>query len=226
MSTYLKYPQFESKVSILHQDQSSLECLMSPMEKNFSLAYANLLRRILLGHTVGHAVTAIQVKGISSEFESIPGVLEDTFEILMRIKNLVFHVEKPLHQCVLTLDLKGAHHVCAEHIQCPPHVSILNKDLHLFTMNDSALVQMSLLLQSGTGYYLAHGKNLPKGYIPFDCSFSPVVHVSYRIHSYSHYEEVLFHVRTNGSIKPLDAFSQALHMLASKSKSLLDTREA
>lgn len=216
----LTYPTLPTKLKILQENHSSIECIFGPLEKHFSLPFANLLRRTLLSYTVGHSITAVKIEGISSEFESIPGVLEDTVDILAHLKNLTFQIQKPIQETILHIDLQGAHLVRGEHILPSPEVSVLNKDTFLCTMNDTASLKASLLLQSGTGYYFTPTQPLPKGYLPLDVSFSPIEHVSYRIQTYSHDEEILFHLRTNGSLRARDALSQAFQFLMTRSSSL------
>lgn len=216
----LSYPSLPSKLKILQENHSSIECIFGPLEKHFSLAFANLLRRTLISYTIGHSITAVKIEGISSEFESIPGILEDTVDLLAHLKNLTFQIHKPIQETILQIDLQGAHIVRGEHILPSPDVSVLNKDSFLCTMNDAASLKASLLLQSGTGYYFTPTQPLQKGYLPLDVSFSPIEHVSYRIQTYTHYEETVFHLRTNGSLRARDALSQALLFLLTRTSTL------
>lgn len=220
MHQYLKYPFLDTKIKILHEENHFIECLFTPLEKNFSLVFANLLRRVLYSYTIGHSITAIKIQGIHSEFESIPGVVEDTVDILSNLKNLTFKIEKPIQECILRIQQKGAKKVRGENIICPEGVSVLSKEVDICTMNDSANVEASLLLQSGTGYYFNNIQNLEKGYMPLDTSFSPIEHVSYRVQTYSHYEELAFYLKTNGSIRAKEALSHAFEFLGARYTSL------
>ena len=47
-----------------------------------------MLRRVLLSSIRGAAVTSIKIEGITHEFSSIPGVIEDVTEIILNIKQL------------------------------------------------------------------------------------------------------------------------------------------
>ena len=49
----------------------------------------NSLRRILLSSLPGAAVTSVQIDGVLHEFSTIPGVVEDTTEIILNLKKLV-----------------------------------------------------------------------------------------------------------------------------------------
>ena len=66
-----------------------------PFETGFGTTVGNTLRRVLLSSIQGYAVTSIRItsynengisKLISSEFEAIPDVAEDTLEIINTLK--------------------------------------------------------------------------------------------------------------------------------------------
>src|SRR6185295_11299888 len=60
-----------------------------PFERGYGVTIGNSLRRVLLSSLEGAAVISIKVDGISHEFGTIPGVVEDMTEIVLNVKNLV-----------------------------------------------------------------------------------------------------------------------------------------
>ena len=52
-----------------------------------------MLRRVLLSSIRGAAVTSIKIEGITHEFSSIPGVIEDVTEIILNIKQLALKLK-------------------------------------------------------------------------------------------------------------------------------------
>lgn len=221
MHLYLKYPFLETKIKRLHEEDHFIECLFTPLEKNFALTFANLLRRVLYSYTIGHSITAVKIEGIQSEFEEIPGIIEDTVDILSNIKNLTFQIDHPIQEAKLSISQqKNVKNIRGEDILCPKGISVLSKSAQLCTMNGTTSFEASLLVQSGTGYYFYNTKNLEKGYIPLDVSFSPIEHVSYRIQTYSHYEELVFYLKTNGSVNARSALSHSLEFLRERYASL------
>ena len=56
-----------------------------PFERGFGLTIGNALRRILLSATEGAAITAVRIEGVLHEFSSIPGVVEDTTDIILNL---------------------------------------------------------------------------------------------------------------------------------------------
>ena len=60
-----------------------------PFERGFGVTVGNSLRRIMLSSLEGSAVTQIKVRGAQHEFSTVPGVLEDTTDIILNVKSLV-----------------------------------------------------------------------------------------------------------------------------------------
>jgi DNA-directed RNA polymerase subunit alpha len=57
-----------------------------PFERGFGTTIGNALRRILLSSIEGAAVTALKIEGVLHEFTAIPGVVEDTTDIILNLK--------------------------------------------------------------------------------------------------------------------------------------------
>jgi DNA-directed RNA polymerase subunit alpha len=57
--------------------------IAEPFERGFGVTIGNALRRVLLSTLTGAAVTAVKIQGVYHEFSTIPGVLEDTTEIIL-----------------------------------------------------------------------------------------------------------------------------------------------
>jgi DNA-directed RNA polymerase subunit alpha len=62
--------------------------VIEPLERGYGITLGNSLRRILLSSLPGTAITAIKIDGILHEFSTIPGVVEDTIEIILHLKEL------------------------------------------------------------------------------------------------------------------------------------------
>ena len=65
------------------------ELVAQPLEPGFGMTFGNALRRVLLGGVEGSAVTSVIIKGVNNEFSSVPGVLEDTMQLILNIKQIV-----------------------------------------------------------------------------------------------------------------------------------------
>src|SRR5699024_358353 len=61
-----------------------------PLEPGFGVTIGNALRRILLSSLEGYAITSIRFSGVSHEFSTIKGVVEDVTEIILNLKQVRF----------------------------------------------------------------------------------------------------------------------------------------
>jgi DNA-directed RNA polymerase subunit alpha len=105
-----------------------------PFERGYGQSVGNSLRRILLSSITGAAVTSVKFEGVSHEFSSISGVVEDTTEIILNLKELKIKLFKPGTK-TLRLSVKGERNVVAADIQGDADVEILNPQLHLGYLN-------------------------------------------------------------------------------------------
>ncbi|HEX8376306.1 MAG TPA: DNA-directed RNA polymerase subunit alpha, partial [Pedobacter sp.] len=61
-----------------------------PLEPGFGITIGNALRRILLSSLEGFAITSVRFSGVSHEFSTIKGVVEDVTEIILNLKQVRF----------------------------------------------------------------------------------------------------------------------------------------
>ena len=60
-----------------------------PFERGFGVTIGNSLRRILLSSLEGSAITQIKIHGAQHEFTTLPGVVEDSTDLVLNVKSLV-----------------------------------------------------------------------------------------------------------------------------------------
>jgi len=193
-----------------------------PFERGFGTTIGNSIRRILLSSLEGAAVTSVQIGGVSHEFSTIPGVLEDVTEILLNCKDLIVDMDGDESQ-VLRLRAKGKGAVTAEHIECPAGVMIVNKDRHIATLTGDVSLEMQLTVERGRGYQPAseqytNGQEQVAGVIPIDAIFSPVQRVRYRVEATrvgqrTNYDKLILDVWTNGTVTPEMAVVEAAKIM-------------
>ena len=203
-----------------------------PFERGFGVTIGNALRRVLLSSLTGAAVTAMKIEGVYHEFSTIPGVLEDTTEIILNIKELLLkmHVDGAKQ---LSLRATGPGEVKASQIVTDSDVEILNPDLHIATLNKDAALDIAMDVQKGRGYVPAerHSASIvDPQVIPVDAVFSPVRQVGLQVENTrvgyaTDYDRLIFEVHTNGSIQPEDAIAQAAAILEDHLKIFVNFRE-
>lgn len=202
------------------EDNTYGKIVLEPLERGYGTTLGNSMRRVLLSSLPGAAVTSIKVEGVQHEFSTIPGVKEDTTEIIMNIKNLsiLMHTDEPK---LLRIETQGEGEVKAKDIITDADVEILNPDLHIATLEKDGKLFMELTLERGKGYVMADRNkkpNQPIGVIAIDSIFTPVQKVNFdvehtRVGQRTDYDKLAMEVWTNGTIKPDDAVSLAAKIL-------------
>ncbi|MHC1691838.1 MAG: DNA-directed RNA polymerase subunit alpha [Sphaerochaetaceae bacterium] len=196
-----------------------------PFERGFGTTIGNTLRRILLSSIQGYAVTAVKFTSfnaegvphlISSEFEALPGIVEDTAEIISRLKKLQIKMPEDVEGTVLLLECKGPGLITGASFELDT-VEIMNKDLLVFTMMEDANLEMEVQIDLSRGYVPSeiNEKYIEEiGTIPIDAAFSPVSRVKYsieptRVGQRNDYDKLVLEVFTNGTISPENALAEA-----------------
>ncbi|HEX5530270.1 MAG TPA: DNA-directed RNA polymerase subunit alpha, partial [Methylomirabilota bacterium] len=69
---------------------------IEPFEPGFALTAGNAYRRVLLSSIAGSAPTWVKIEGVLHEFSHLVGVREDTLDIILNLRKLVFtlHVNR------------------------------------------------------------------------------------------------------------------------------------
>ncbi|MGP5497721.1 DNA-directed RNA polymerase subunit alpha [Corynebacterium flavescens] len=194
-------------------DSSRSKFVIEPLEPGFGYTLGNSLRRTLLSSIPGAAVTSIKIDGVLHEFTTISGVKEDVTEIILNIKGLVLSSDSD-EPVVMYLSKEGPGEVTAGDIQPPAGVEIHNPDLHIASLNDTAKLDVELVVERGRGYVPAASTSGDIGRIPIDQIYSPVLKVSYkveatRVEQRTDFDKLIIDVETKNSISARDALASA-----------------
>jgi len=196
-------------------DQHRQQFAIGPLEPGFGHTIGNSLRRTLLSSVPGAAVTMVRFDEALHEFDTIAGVTEDVTDIILNLKDIVLTSESD-DPVTLRLDAKGAGTVTAGDIECPADVTILNRDLHIATLNSKARLAIDLTVERGKGYASSQREidNRVIGVIPVDAIFSPVRRVSFtveptRVEQSTNFDRLILDIETDGSISPREALASA-----------------
>ena len=188
---------------------------VGPLEPGFGHTLGNSLRRTLLSSIPGAAITTARFDDSLHEFDTIAGVAEDVTDIILNLKDIVVTsvADEPV---TMRLDARGAGEVTAGDIECPADVEVLNKDLHIATLNSKGRLAIDLTVEQGRGYLSSNREddNRVIGVIPIDAIFSPVRRVSFeveptRVEQSTNYDRLVIEIETDGSITPSDALASA-----------------
>ncbi|HZT09297.1 MAG TPA: DNA-directed RNA polymerase subunit alpha [Chloroflexota bacterium] len=192
---------------------------IEPLISGFGLTLGNALRRVLLSSLTGAAITAIKIENVYHEFSSIPGVREDTTELILNLKQV--RLKSYTDDAVsVRLESSGPGVVTAGDIQVPPEIEIVNPEVTLATLdNADTRLEMMLTIEKGRGYLTGDGREAPSiGVIPIDAVFTPIRRVNYRVEktrvgARTDYDKLILEIQTDGSIGPKEALAQAAQIL-------------
>lgn len=216
------------RVETLEHSDTYGRFVIEPLERGYGVTLANPMRRVLLSSLAGAAITSIRIDGVLHEFATIPGLREDTTELLLNLKGLAIRVhdseergeEDEPH--VIRVEKRGEGDVTGADIECPSDVEIVNPELHIATLADeNASLTMEMTVEVGKGYVLPERHERHKGQIgviPVGSAFSPVRKVNFHIESTrvgtrSDYERLTLEIETNGAIAPGEALTEASQVL-------------
>jgi DNA-directed RNA polymerase subunit alpha len=217
----------------MSEDKKFGKFVVEPLERGYGITLGNSLRRVLLSSLPGAAVTAVKIDGVLHEFSTIPGVVEDTTDVILALKGLSvkMHTDE-LRQ--ITVDVKGPQEVLAEDIKGDADVEILNKEHHIATLDSSAHLFMEITVEKGRGYVPAEKNKKEEhviGVIPVDSLFSPVIKVNFkvedtRVGQETDLDKLTLDVWTDGTIAPDEAISSSAKFLTEHLKLFIGLTES
>ena len=214
--------QLPESVKVVSKEGNKAVFEIGPLMPGYGATIANPLRRILLSSLEGAAITSIKIKGVDHEFSAIPGVLEDTIQIILNIKKI--RVKSFSNEPVTVhLSVKGEKAVTAADIEMTSDVELITPEQHICTLTDKkAVMDMELTIEKGRGYVPVEQRQkdkLPIGVIAIDAIYTPVRVVIFniddvRVGQRIDFNKVTMEVQTDGSVQPEAAMKEAATILA------------
>ena len=180
----------------------------------------------MLSSIQGYAITSIRITSydengishvISSEFEAIPNVAEDTLEIINTLKMMRVRLPEEEEQNTIQFEFKGPGVVKSDDFAKEGQLEVMTKDKVVFTMMEGAHLDIEIQVDLGRGYVPAETNEHyieVVGTIPMDAIFTPVPKVKYsiepcRVGQRNDYDKLVLEVWTDGTITPDNALSEA-----------------
>ncbi len=215
--------QKPDKVLMLEADAFFGKFEFRPLEPGYAVTIGNALRRILLNSLEGFAITSIRISGVEHEFSAIPGVIEDVTNIILNLKKVRFkQIVEEIETEKVSISVSGTDVFKAGDIG--KHLTgfeVLNPDLVICNMDESANFQIELNINKGRGYVPAdenRNPGDPVDVIAIDSIFTPIRNVKYiqdnfRVEQKTDYEKLILEITTDGSIHPKDALKEAAKIL-------------
>ena len=199
-----------------------------PFEHGYGSTIGNSLRRILLSSIQGYAISAIRVthhdvegiaRVVSSEFDAIPGMVEDNLTFISNLKKLNISLldNETMESRTIMVKMQGEGQLTGADFEREEGVRVHNKQHHLATFMPGTNLEIEAQIEFGRGYRSAE-ENKPFveiiGTLTLDCNFSPIDWVRFRVEptrvgQRSDYDKLILEVETNGTLRPEDAVAEA-----------------
>ncbi|QHX36988.1 DNA-directed RNA polymerase subunit alpha [Spiroplasma sp. BIUS-1] len=207
------------------KNRSYGEFKVEPLERGFGTTLGNAIRRTLLSSTPGAAVYAIKIAGAAHEFTSINGIVENVSRIILNLKNLALRIDSKIFEDDEVVELKinstrvGA--ITAGDIVLPTGVEVTNPDLHICTISDGGVLDLTLFAKNSRGYRSFKDNKKEKlvaDAITIDSNYSPIVKVAYNVDATKigksvDLEKLILEVETDGTVTASDAVATAAKIL-------------
>lgn len=201
--------------------------ILSPLERGLGITIGNSLRRVLLSSIQGSAIFAVRIDGVSHEFSTIKGILEDVPIIILNLKKVRVKYTGDSPHMNMPLSASGDGEVSAKEFRPPAEIEILTPDQKIATLTmKTAKIAMEVWVMNGRGYLpveelktaVIDKRLFPHDTIFIDADFSPIRKANFiveniRVGHRTDYEKLVMEIETDGSITPFDSLHEAREIL-------------
>lgn len=215
--------QKPDKVIMIETDEFHGKFEFCPLQQGYGQTIGNSLRRVLLSSLEGYAITSVKIEGVSHEFSSIPGVMEDVTDIVLNLKQIRFKnkVENTNSEKARII-VAGQEQLTAGDInKFLNFFQVLNPDHVICRMEPDVKLEFEITIDKGRGYVPAEdNKYLHEGIdvITIDSIHTPIKNVKYHVDNFrveqrTDFEKLVIELETDGSIEPKEALKEAAKIL-------------
>ncbi len=198
---------------------NKIRVIAYPFESGFAITLAHPLRRLLFSSTVGYAPIAVKIDGVTHEFDSIRGMLEDVALFIINLKNIRFKIKNDQDRVILNYSFTGPKEIKGSDLN-NDEVEIVTPDNYFCTINEDSELNFSVIVEKGIGYVPSENirEDIDSDYIALDGFFTPVKKAVYDIENVlvednPHFEKIVFTVETDGLISPIEAFKDSMEAM-------------
>lgn len=205
----------------INEEKTYGRFVVEPLERGYGTTLGNALRRVLLSSLPGAAITSVRIEGVLHEFSTVPGVVEDTTEMILNLKELRLRISSEETK-TLRIEKVGPGIVTAADIVCDADVTILNPEIVIANLADQARLFVEMTAERGRGYASADRNKRPNqaiGVIPIDSVFTPISKVNYQVENtrrgdVTDLDKLVLEVWTDGGLSPEEAVSVGAKILS------------
>ncbi len=199
----------------------------------YGTTLGNSIRRAMLSSLPGNAAIAVKIKGITHEFTTVKGVMEDVVQIILNLKRVSFKLNG-VEEATIFLKVKGEKEVTAKDFKTTSEVEVVNVKQHIATLaSSSAELDMEVKIKQGLGYIpieLQERDEKEIGTIAVDAVYTPVKRVNFtvenmRVGKKTDFDKIILDIATDGSITPQEAYVQTVEILMSQYNAIANIDE-
>jgi len=208
-----------TEIEVENISDNKAQIIAYPFEAGFAITLAHPLRRLLLSSTVGFAPTAVKIDGVTHEFDSMRGMLEDVALFIINLKNIRFKIKGDEKRVEVNYSFSGAKEIYGSDLS-NEEIEVVTPEGYLATINEDAELNFSLIIEKGIGYVPSETIRdlVDSDYIALDAFFTPVKKAIYEIENVlvednPNFEKVVFTIETDGLISPIEAFKDSLEAM-------------
>ena len=221
----ISLPQ-KPKYTALSESQGTFE--IHGCYPGYGPTLGNALRRVLLSSLEGSAIRSVKIEGVTHEFSTLPGVMQDVVQIILNLKKLRFRMQGD-EAIKLTLHVKGEGDVNAKSFKTTSDIEVVNPEQLIATITDKKTeLIMEIEIDKGVGYIPVEQQERESkeiGVIAIDAIYTPIRRVNYdvenmRVGKRTDFDKVTLEVVTDGSISPQEAFAKATAILVEQYSAL------
>lgn len=230
----VRYGKFEmpEKVQVEEGTPTFSRFIIEPFERGFGHTVGNFLRRVMLSSLEAPAVVSVILEGVSHEYMSVEGIVEDMTNIVLNLKGALLRQlpeeegEAPVRgmrrvttQLEVTPEelrkLGGQKVFTLGEVLDGKHFEVVNPDLPIFTATQPMKRRIDLRVAIGRGFVPTEQLPLSDKVIDeiaIDACFSPVRLVNYRVENCrvgqaTDFDKLILEVKTDGRVSPQEALS-------------------
>ena len=115
--------------------------VVEPFEPGFALTVGNAFRRVLLSSIEGAAPTWAKIENVLHEFSYLPGMVEDTLDVLTNLRKVVFKLHGERSR-LIRLRAAGPCVVKAGDFQTDADIEVLNPEQPLATLDRDGVLDV------------------------------------------------------------------------------------
>ncbi len=219
------------EIVILELNEKYGKFSIEPLERGFGHTLGNAFRRVLLAHLRGVTITDIRIEGVRHEFSTIPGVVEDSTELILNLKELTVKWTEGLRpelegdeepEYLLKIDAVGPQQITGADVQCPPELEVVDPELSIVQITGKkAELHVEMWVREGKGYLPVEERDrqaTPLDVIPVDAVFSPIPRTVYfveptRLGRRTDLDRLILEVWGDGTVMPDEALRRAAAIL-------------